>query len=76
MRDVGFYWVRYNGNWHIAKYHITPLGDMLWFMTGDRFAHAETDFTEIDERPIVREEPKHPNYTGFGGTVDRIPQNE
>lgn len=32
--------------------------------------------TPIDERRIVREEAKHPNYTGFSGNTERIPQSE
>lgn len=31
---------------------------------------------KVDDRRINREEPLHPNYTGFSGTTERTPQNE
>lgn len=69
-RESGFYWVNHERHgWVVAWWN-----GYMWFCEGH--SHHTANFTEIDERRITREEPLHPNYTGFSGTIERIPQNE
>jgi len=55
-RQDGFYWIRIGEDfdWEIAFF----LQRFGWQRTGCRNANVDHDFTEIDERRIVREEPR------------------
>jgi len=62
MREPGFYWVkkkypedRISPNWWvIAEYDRYDTG--MWNLIADEDAFNDSDFKEIDERRIVREE--------------------
>lgn len=50
---TGFYWVKhFHDGWTIAYWN-----GAMWFYQGH--SNHSTCFTEIDERPIVREEPQN-----------------
>jgi len=51
-RESGYYWVKMrSGSWIIARYnHISE----CWHIPYDENAWETTDFSEIDERKIVR----------------------
>lgn len=54
-REGGFYWVKYVDEWMIAEWY-APWGH--WQTSQSSKVFHDSDFIEIDERPIVREEPK------------------
>jgi hypothetical protein len=70
-RQDGFYWVKLSEDfdWEIAFF----LQRFGWQRTGCRNANVDHDFTEIDERRIVRKEPVTHKISG---TTERTPQNE
>jgi hypothetical protein len=56
MREVGYYWVKLEGIWTIAMWHITECrgvreGSWDWFTDQ---CYKDKDFDEIDEQMIVR----------------------
>lgn len=51
MREDGFYFVKYNANWTIARWQ--NIGK--FWETGTYDFLSDDDFDEIDERRIVRE---------------------
>jgi hypothetical protein len=52
-RQAGLYWARRrNGEWGIAEW---SEGD--WLFTGDEIPYQSVDLIDVDERPIVRQEP-------------------
>lgn len=73
-RRSGFFWVKHKEHgWVVAQWCIYP---KAWYLPAEYYGMNDHDLLEIDERRIVREEPKHPNYTGLSGNTERIPQNE
>lgn len=73
-RESGFYWCNlFRNKWVVCQW---DRNIMIWRVPGRDRSFEDSDFEEIDERRITREEPLHPNYTGFSGTIERIPQNE
>ncbi len=50
-RKIGFYWVKYQGVWQIAYWEIWN-----WEITGSDDILDDSDFDEIDERIIERQE--------------------
>jgi hypothetical protein len=56
MREQGYYWVRFtSSDWFIAEWR-----DSIWIYEDNLVLfddHTDSDFEEIDERRIVREEP-------------------
>jgi len=52
-REQGYYWVKHKGNWTIAKWNLSPFGDVwyVWNWIGDL---NDFEFEEIDERQITR----------------------
>ena len=57
MREVGYYWVKLEGIWTIAMWHIEECNGLRegywnWFVDN---RYEDKDFNEIDERMIVRE---------------------
>ena len=54
MREEGYYWIRWNGDWFVS-YYTKPYyeGDYTWQVGIDEFTDGELD--EIDERRIKRE---------------------
>lgn len=60
MRESGYYFVLYHGNWEPALWDSKEkvMGELgAWFITGRESSLDDSDFDEIDERKIVREEP-------------------
>lgn len=53
-REEGFYWVKHEGNWEIAKWYEYVGGRFEWDFF-DRTQIVDGDFDEIDERRIERE---------------------
>ena len=51
MRQSGYYWVRIHGSWWIAQYLGT---NKVWLLFGNENIAKDSDFEEIDERPIKR----------------------
>lgn len=52
MREEGYYWVKYKGDWVIAEW--AKLSKPCWFITGYNDVIPLNLITEIDERRIVR----------------------
>lgn len=71
-RESGFYWCNYMGHWVICQYCVI---DDWWDIPGmnNNTVFEDSNFKEIDERRIVREEPVTPKISG---TTKRTPQNE
>ncbi len=56
MRAQGYFWVRYENEWHIAEWdYNSKLGDNVWWVCGFPDYFTEEDLQEIDEKMI----PKH-----------------
>ena len=65
-RKEGYYWVKYEGQWHVAQYRHTkvelPFGDKdsgAWTLAAyvdDSWWFYDSDFEEINEKRIEREE--------------------
>jgi hypothetical protein len=49
MRESGYYWVLYQGNWEVAEFT-----DNRWWVTGTCIPRENHDFEEIDENQIKR----------------------
>lgn len=56
MREEGYYWVKYQGEWIIAEW--AKLSKHCWFRTGYNDVLPLKLITEIDERRITRPEPE------------------
>ena len=52
MREDGFYWVKYCGNWVVAEWW---LGFGNWSISGSEDSVLDRELDQIDERLIVRE---------------------
>jgi len=52
-RKDGYYWVKFNGTWHIAYYFI-EFGDDWWSFPLIADIVKDEYFSEIDERQICR----------------------
>lgn len=67
MREPGYYWVRNKyGEWFISEWYNLNIGDenrYYWIITGIDIEYFDKDFTEIDERKIVREEPEEMEWS-------------
>lgn len=53
MRQDGYYWVKITFEWRIARY-FSDYGH--WFITGTSEVFSDSDFEEIDEKPILKDE--------------------
>lgn len=51
MRQSGYYWVKYNGEWEVAEYFESWNN---WNQCGVLQDYEDSDFEEIDERRIER----------------------
>ncbi len=51
MREEGYYWVKYRGNWIVAE---CPFGT-YWWIPGDDYQLNDSDFEEIDEKRLTHE---------------------
>ena len=51
-REPGYYWVKHKDNWTIAKWNLSPFGDVwyVWNWIGDL---NDSEFEEISERRIT-----------------------
>lgn len=52
MRKDGFYWIKFDSNWFIARW---SQGAEEFELHGIAFGVTEGDCEEIDEREVVRE---------------------
>jgi hypothetical protein len=55
MRQSGYYWVKIRGSWLIAQYLGTGTG-IKWMLFGSNNYAKDSDFEEIDERQIKRDD--------------------
>lgn len=55
MREEGYYWVKYNGNWIIMELSKHPIGGLRWHKIGYHWTIKESDFEEIDEKRLTHE---------------------
>lgn len=53
-REPGFYWVKFAGYWQVAYWSNFNIS---WYLASSPAQHSDNDFSEIDERRIVREGP-------------------
>lgn len=53
--EDGFYWVRCELAWTIAERWTKKAGRVVWFATGTNRLCRDSDFDEIDPRPIKRD---------------------
>ena len=53
-RENGFYWVKFAGYWQVSYW---SKFNICWYLASSLRRAADEDFSEIDERRIVREEP-------------------
>lgn len=64
MRKQGYYWVKYNGEWEIGHYRCHNVSEGIsYFWTlpaivDESWWHGDSDFDEIDERRIERNEDR------------------
>lgn len=54
QRANGFYWVRYDDEWEIAKWEKSWRDEYQWALAGSELYRDDEDFQEIDERRIER----------------------
>lgn len=50
MREAGFYWVKFKGEWMVGKWNT-----VFWFIVSNLSVYSDSNFEEIDERIIKRE---------------------
>lgn len=50
MRDPGYYFVKYRGNWMIGELREVFVGSLSWELTGDDDIYEDDDFDCIGER--------------------------
>jgi hypothetical protein len=55
MREEGYYWVKYEGEWHVAHYVGTRESWSFAAYIDDSWWFRDEDFEEIDERRLIRE---------------------
>lgn len=55
--EPGYYWVKDNQGWRIAEYAPSIMGRLGFYFTGDDMQCSPEGMSEIDPRPIRREEP-------------------
>ncbi len=56
MRNPGYYWVKFRGNWLIAEWHkFGGSVSALFFLPLISWGHDEKSMDEIDERKIERD---------------------
>lgn len=77
-RESGFYWVKYKGEWIVAKWN------GFWFRTGVWKIDQDSDLEEIDERRIERTEVSGDEEmkkainklygTKYGSDIDKNPE--
>jgi len=53
-RESGDYWVQFEGEWYVAEYISSPK-ESIWYLTSSDIALCEDEFSEIDERQIIRQ---------------------
>lgn len=56
MRKPGYYWVKYDGEWFIAKWRLECVLSKFEWDLFDR-SYEDYDFEEIDEHRIERQPP-------------------
>ena len=62
MRELGYYWVKYQNEWEVALYRLSRNKDTVtyhWTLNAfvdDSWWFNDSDFEEIDERRIERSE--------------------
>lgn len=52
MREEGYYWVKFAGQWTVAHYYPAYAE---WYVIGNTMVQRDHSFQEIDERKIVRD---------------------
>jgi hypothetical protein len=52
MRKEGYYWIRFEKEWHIARYDHQSGG--IWWMAGYTFPFRDNNFQKIIETPITK----------------------
>ena len=53
-RELGFYWVKYIGEWIIAEYTNSYVdGEFAWFHCGNECESNDDYFDEINENRII-----------------------
>lgn len=50
MREEGYYWVKLNENWIIARWY-----NDAWYLAGFVGCRFDIDFEEIDEKRLTHE---------------------
>lgn len=55
-REPGYYWVKYGGDWIIARYCV--VGYWMSPDFNDKMYHEDSDFEQIDERRIERQQTR------------------
>lgn len=55
MREGGWYWIKFEGFWKIAKWVNALNGEGFFVESNGEFLGCESFIEEIDERRIVRE---------------------
>jgi hypothetical protein len=56
MREPGFYWVKYKGEWVVAQWFEHTEKVQSWYIINNDYELGDQHFEEIDERRITREE--------------------
>ena len=46
IRELGFYWVKFSGNWFIAQY----VGSMKWLTCGNGYYFNTSEFSNIGDK--------------------------
>jgi hypothetical protein len=72
-RESGYYWVKYMGDWEIAEFSNFQTGfggPYGWFRTSYSDFIKDSDFDEIDERRIVRDDTPAAHKLGY--TPDQL----
>lgn len=54
-REAGYFWVKYDNVWTVAEYCLMRSGKGIWFIPGLELDLRDKAFSDIDERPILRE---------------------
>jgi hypothetical protein len=63
IRESGFYWVLFKGEWIVARHEANPGWASWWWAPGDATKGRDEerleddDFEEIDERRLMRVAP-------------------
>lgn len=51
VREDGFYWVKWNGEWEVAKWYSKT---RTWNLPGLSWSYVDDAFQETNEKPICR----------------------